>query len=309
MTQRIEVVDAQVHLNQITPDWRSVSQDDLVNMSIQAMNAVGVDCVLVGEVNESILRDRRNSGSGGDSSPRMYPFSERAVEMYPERFAYHTVVDFFDPKIDQWMEDVQRRPGANSIRIVPIPQSGDVDRLERGEYSELFAAAERYGIPVFAWVPGRAQLLVQYIRKYPKLQFIIDHCGVGVAPLRSGNLPPTMATSLTASRKMRVKELSSVCDLATYPNVALKWCHGPGLLSDEKYPYEDVLPLLREAIDAFGPERIMWASDYTIAREHNGDTWAECLYYLLNSRQLSPSEKEWILAGAARQVLRWPRGN
>jgi predicted TIM-barrel fold metal-dependent hydrolase len=149
--------------------------------------------------------------------------------------------------------------------------------------------------------------LLPYVRKFPNLQFIVDHCGVGVAPLRVGELPVTMATSLTESRGERVGQLEAVCDMAQYPNVALKWCHAPGLLSEEEYPYRDLMPLLRQAIEAFGAERIMWASDYTVARDQNGNTWAQCLYYLLDSDELSWTEKEWILGGAVRRALDWPR--
>jgi predicted TIM-barrel fold metal-dependent hydrolase len=133
----------------------------------------------------------------------------------------------------------------------------------------------------------------------------VDHCGVGVAPLRVGQLPVTMETSMTKSRDDRVVELTRVCEMAQYPNVALKWCHAPGLLSEEDYPYRDVMPLLRQAIDAFGVERIMWASDYTIAQSQNANSWAECLYYLLDSDQISWTEKEWLLGGAVRQLLNW----
>jgi predicted TIM-barrel fold metal-dependent hydrolase len=155
-------------------------------------------------------------------------------------------------------------------------------------------------------VPGRAQLLQPYIRKFPNLQFIIDHCGVGVAPIRIGQLPVTMATSLTESRPERIAQLQCVCEMAQYPNVALKWCHAPGLLSEEEYPYRDLMPLLRMAIDAFSAERILWASDYTVARDQNGNSWGQCLYYLLDSDQLSRTEKEWILGGAVRKALDWP---
>ena len=65
------------------------------------------------------------------------------------------------------------------------------------------------------------------------------------------------------------------------------------------------MPLLRQAIDAFGVERIMWASDYTIARDQNGNSWAQCLYYLLDSDQLSETEKEWLLGGSVRKILNW----
>src|SRR5262249_39984587 len=174
-----------------------------------------------------------------------YPFSERAVELHPERFAYHVVIDFRDPELDRLTAEVRARPGANSMRIVPVPQTGAVDSLERGGVSELFAAPERSQGPVFARGPGRAHLLLPYGRRSPELRFIVDHCGVGVAPLRAGELPVTMQSSLTRSREDRLAELERVCDMAQYPNVALKWCHAPGLLSEEDYPYRDVMPLLR----------------------------------------------------------------
>jgi predicted TIM-barrel fold metal-dependent hydrolase len=192
------------------------------------------------------------------------------------------------------------------MRIVPVPNIGEVERLERGDYAPLFAAAEEFGVPVFAWVPGRSAMLVPYIRKFPKLLFIVDHCGVGVAPIRNGTLPPTMATSLTPTLAARVAQLDQVCDLAQFPNVALKWCHAPNLLTEQPYPYPDLMPLLRRAIDAFGAERIMWASDYTVARDHNGETWAHLLYYLLDADALSRTEKEWILGRSLRTLLNWP---
>jgi L-fuconolactonase len=303
---KFEIIDAQVHLNQLGPSWQTDPIDSVIATGIQLMDAVGIDKVLIGEAHGFDSKFRPVGEELPNGAIRSgVPFSERAVELHPDRFTYHVVIDFRDPELERLTAEVQTRAGANSMRIVPVPQTGAVDSLENGEFSALFAAAERYQVPVFAWVPKRAQLLLPYVQKFPKLQFIVDHCGVGVAPLRVGELPVTMETSMTRSRDDRLAELARVCDMAQYPNVALKWCHAPGLLSEEDYPYRDVMPLLRQAIDAFGVERIMWASDYTIARDQNGNSWAECLYYLLDSDQLSRTEKEWLLGGSARQVLRW----
>jgi L-fuconolactonase len=307
MAANIEVIDAQVHLNQLGPNWQTDPIDSVIATGIQVMDAVGIDKVLIGEAHgfDSQFRPLGEKLPNGAIRTAV-PFSERAVELHPDRFTYHVVIDFRDPELDRLTAEVQNRPGANSMRIVPVPQTGEVDSLEHGEFDPLFAAAERHQVPVFAWVPGRAHFLLPYVQRFPNLQFIVDHCGVGVAPLKTGaDLPVTMQTSLTKSRGDRLAELTRVCDMAQYPNVALKWCHAPGLLSEQDYPYRDVMPLLRQAIDAFGVERIMWASDYTIARDQNANTWAECLYYLLDSEELSWTEKEWLLGGSARHVLHW----
>jgi predicted TIM-barrel fold metal-dependent hydrolase len=102
-----------------------------------------------------------------------------------------------------------------------------------------------------------------------------------------------------------VAQLDQVLDLARYPNLALKWSHAPSLLSEEPYPYRDVLPQLRRSIEAFGVERVLWASDYTQARAETNQAWAQMLYYLLDSDQLASNEKEWILGRSVRRLLNW----
>lgn len=304
MSSRLEIADAQVHLNQLVPDWATASADSVIAAGIQAMDAVGVDRVLVSETQGFDANYRPQGVKLPNGAIRTdYPFSERAIELHPDRFIYHVRIDVHDPEPERMAQELRARPGVRATRIVPVPQTGEVASLEGGEFDALFAAAELHHLPVFAWVPGRAELLLPYVQRFPNLAFIIDHCGVGVAPLRVGELPVTMATSLTSSRAERLAQFDRVCDMAQYPNVALKWCHAPGLLSEEDFPYRDLMPLLHQAIDAFGAERIMWASDYTVARDQNQNSWAECLYYLLGSDQLSRTEKEWILGGSLRQVV------
>jgi hypothetical protein len=69
--------------------------------------------------------------------------------------------------------------------------------------------------------------------------------------------------------------------------------------------FETRCPVLRRAIEGFGPERIMWASASTQARTEMGITWAQALYYLLDSDQLSNIEKEWLLGASVRKALNW----
>jgi len=305
---KFEIIDTQVHLNQLVPDWATAPIDSVIAAGIEAMDAVGIDRVLIGEFHGFTPNHEPPGEELANGAVRVsYPFSERAVELHAERFVFHVQIDYRDPELDRLVQDLARRPGVQGTRIVPIPLTGAVAALERGEFDALFAAAERHHLPVFCWVPGRAELLLPYIAKFPNLPFIIDHTGVGGAPPRSGVPAVTVASSLTASRDERLVQFNRVCEMASHPNVALKWSGAPRLLSQEDFPYRDLMPLLRQAIDAFSTERIMWASDYTQARQNNQNSWAECLYYLLEADQLSRTEKEWILGGAARQVLAWPR--
>jgi hypothetical protein len=42
-------------------------------------------------------------------------------------------------------------------------------------------------------------------------------------------------------------------------------------------------------------------------RAEMGITWAQALYYILHSDQLSDTETEWLLGGSVRKALRWSK--
>lgn len=62
---------------------------------------------------------------------------------------YHTVISIDDPELDDQMARLRQNPGAVSLRIVPTPENGGVDRLARGEFEPFFAAAEQHQVPAF----------------------------------------------------------------------------------------------------------------------------------------------------------------
>jgi L-fuconolactonase len=62
---------------------------------------------------------------------------------------------------------------------------------------------------------------------------------------------------------------------------------------------------LRKALDAFGAERVMWASD--ISANMTGESWAELLFAILANPDVSDAEKSLILGGTARKWLGWSK--
>src|SRR5713226_7000429 len=88
-----------------------------------------------------------------------FPFSERAVAQHSDRFAYLVRIDVKDPEVERIVGEVRQNPGALYMRIVPIPDTGEVASLERGEFEPLFAAAGRTqspkptGASASFWVP------------------------------------------------------------------------------------------------------------------------------------------------------------
>jgi predicted TIM-barrel fold metal-dependent hydrolase len=113
---------------------------------------------------------------------------------------------------------------------------------------------------VVVLVPGHAGLLEPYAEQFPDLRLAIDHCG---APQQ---------------RRVPAEALDPVLRLARYRNVILKWSHAPFFFAATPYPFPDAVALLQRALAAFGPERIMWGSDFTVTAEFA--SWAEELFYI-----------------------------
>src|SRR5690606_11667467 len=63
-----------------------------------------------------------------------------------------------------------------------------------------------------------------------------------------------------ADGMMREQDVASLVALARRPHVYVKlsayWGLGAGAP-----PYDDLAPMIRRLLDAFGPDRLMWASD------------------------------------------------
>jgi predicted TIM-barrel fold metal-dependent hydrolase len=270
----MDIVDAQVHANMLGTE-----------VTLAIMDALGIQGVLFDEfdrfTDEGLLPGYRI----GAAFRVVGPNAEAAAIAHPDRFAFLMRVDPTDPGIESWVETLTAAPGFKALRAcVFTPAEGAV--FEGGGLDRMLKTARAHGLPVFVTCPGRVGHLAQYVERFPDVQFVIDHCGAAF------DAPPGRAT------------IDDAVAMATYPNVAYKWAHAASFLSTEPYPFTDLDPKLRRAIDAFGPQRVMWASDYTMTRHRA--SWAETLFSIRDSASLSEDEKTWILGATARRVLKWP---
>ena len=91
--------------------------------------------------------------------------------------------------------------------------------------------------------------------------------------------------------------------LARHPRAHLK-TSAFYALGAKRPPYRDLLPMIRQVLDAFGPERLMWASDcpFQVQGEH---TYAASIALVRDapSDLLSDGDKHWLLRGTAEKVF------
>jgi len=171
-----------------------------------------------------------------------------------------------------------------------------------GKFERLYAAAEKYDLPLFFSTHGHADVLASVARAHPGLTMIIDHLGVSQSPVSPPRAEPW-------------DRLPGLLSLSRFPNVHVKFSGAP-VLSREPYPHHDVWPYLHQVVDAFGPARLMWGSDFTrlrwipvtggLAPRAQWHSYSDSVGYLRDTTELSSSDKELIFGGTIRRVLRWP---
>jgi L-fuconolactonase len=266
----MEIVDAQIHATH-----RGLEP------TVAIMDALGVNAAVLDDW--PATRQKLETGIVRYS----YPFAEEAVKRFPSRFAYVVRFDPNDPEIDDLMGELRKAPNRLCARIA----SGlDFKVMKDAGHGRVLEAASKHGVPVMIYPGDQHETLTKYVRSFDKIQFIIDHVGMGVdRAALPGQLEATIEQLLT---------------YAKYPNVAVKWGHAPRL-SRGPFPYRDLLTQLRRVIDAFGIKRLMWASDFTVTTDSH--TYGESLFCLRCSDLLSDNDREWILGRSVREILDWPK--
>lgn len=101
---------------------------------------------------------------------------------------------------------------------------------------------------------------------------------------------------------IREADLENLCRLARHEKTCVK-VSAFYALGKKQAPYLDLGPMIRRVLDAFGPERLMWASDGPF-QVMNGHTYKDSVD-LVRSRLdfLTDADRGWLLRGTAERVF------
>jgi predicted TIM-barrel fold metal-dependent hydrolase len=133
--------------------------------------------------------------------------------------------------------------------------------------------------------PNGLPALDKMCQHYPDTPVVIDHmCRIGV----TGTIEEA--------------EVAALCAMARHRFVTVK-VSAFYALGAKKAPYIDLGPLIKRLLDAYGPERLMWASDnpYQVVNGHNYQDSINLIKSGLDF--LSPTDKEWLLTKSAERVF------
>jgi L-fuconolactonase len=168
-----------------------------------------------------------------------------------------------------------------------LPQA---DWIARAPHPDAVRALVRLGLRFDALVkPEHLPALLQFVRAWPDLPVVIDHAA-----------KPRLAQGWQGEWAMDWRRHMS--DLASLPRVSCKFS---GLVTElppaECASTEALQPVWDALLRWFGPERLLWGSDWpvlTLATSHA--RWLAASERLIGA--LTPAEQELVWHGTARRV-------
>src|SRR5258705_1431294 len=170
------IVDAQIHLWKAeSEDWKWVPglvpqlpEPFTIERAISMMDEAGVDRAVI--VPPSWPGDRND-------------YALEAVKRYPSRFRVMGKLPLQDPKGADLLPKWKEQQGMVGVRVI-FNNAQTIPWLTDGTVDWFWGPAEKNGLPVMCFAPGRTALLGPIAEKYPQLQLILDHMGLTAAMLK-----------------------------------------------------------------------------------------------------------------------------
>ncbi len=146
-----------------------------------------------------------------------------------------------------------------------------------------------------------AHLIAYLVDAFPQVRVVLNHLGIcpgeGKGRHDQWGRPQIDIASYNPA-------FHTTHRLSTYENVTMK-LSGHYAFSKQPYPYEDLAGWHRAALNSFGADRLMWATDFPWIYEEPGyDKLVDLVERL--TPDIAPHELEAIMGGTARRFLRFP---
>jgi predicted TIM-barrel fold metal-dependent hydrolase len=205
------------------------------------------------------------------------------IQAQPDVFRGVAVVDWNGKAPDDAMRALSKQ-GVRGFRIYPGKAAPD-RWLDGDGFERMFrcGASERLAVcPLMN--PDGLRALARQCTKFPDTPVVIDHlCRIG------------------ASHPIRERDIEALCAMSRHKEVRVK-VSAFYALGEKKPPHTDLVPMIRQVYEAFGAQRLMWASDcpFQTAEESYEDSIS-----LVRDRLdfLTAEDKQWMLRRTAEEVF------
>lgn len=189
-------------------------------------------------------------------------------------------IEFESDAAQSQLERLAAHPKGVGVRPM-IQDLPDPDWMLRPELTPVFEAIGELGLRFDALVhPSHLSRLLRLLERHPSLATVVDH---GAKPLiRDGALRPW------ADELARIASDTAAC------------CKLSGLASEARPEWapDDLRPYADHLLESFGPERVLWGSDWPVVVPAGGYArWCAATDELLAG--LDPAARSAVLGGNA----------
>ena len=204
------------------------------------------------------------------------------LKRYPQYFQGVCRVDPLDAAAADHLSRLVREQGFRGVRLSPAGNASG-DWIRGPLMPPLWKRCQALKVPMTLLAPvTRMPDAAALIEKFPDLTVVIDH--MADCPVD------------------QPQELEKLIALARFPKVFVKISH-TWSLSREPYPYRDAQEHVKRLYAAFGPQRLMWATDWPIVEQRA--SYAQALRVVRDDMPfLNAEDKSWILSRTIERV--WP---
>jgi predicted TIM-barrel fold metal-dependent hydrolase len=200
------------------------------------------------------------------------------LRRYPKQFMGVCRVNPEDPAAPDQLSRLTEVQGFHGVRLSPAA-TPEGDWIKGPLMPKLWRRCEQLKVPMTLLIPAsRLPDIHPLIEANPDLTVVIDH--MADAPL-SNDL--------------------NLLVLSRYPKVFTKLSH-LWTISKQPYPYPDTQPRVQALLKAFGPERLMAATDWPVSLPSL--TYAQAIALFRSHLDLTPEQRTQILTRTVRRV--WP---
>lgn len=206
-----------------------------------------------------------------------------AAKQYPGKFRIVGMVDESQPHPDQKMRKLLKQ-GVTGFRITPRIRGREKWLNSDGMALMWKTAADTRQAMCCLINPEDLPDVQAMCKKFPETPVVIDHFArIGV------------------DGTIHEKDLKQLCELANQKQVSVK-ISAYYALGKKEPPHLELVPMIRRLLDAYGPHRLMWASDspYQLVGKNTYKASIELIRDRIDF--LSDSDREWLLKKTAEKV-------
>jgi predicted TIM-barrel fold metal-dependent hydrolase len=203
------------------------------------------------------------------------------LKRYPGLFQGVARVDPLDPAAPDHLSQLTEQ-GFRGVRLSPAGNASG-DWFHGPLMPPLWRRCRDLGVPMTILAPiSRMPEVGLLLEKLPDLTVVIDHMA---------DCPVDQPA-----------ELEKLIALERYPNVFVKISH-TWSISKQPYPWLDAQEYVKRLYHAFGPRRLMWATDWPIVE--GWSTYSKALAVVREEMKfLNADDLSWVLSKTVERV--WP---